>query len=73
MLSLTIGEAREESMPVFDPEQRRRLHRYSSDHRMWFQDWLLNPVSKAARGSGIRDKVNNTFKRPRPVLVRTGS
>src|SRR5207245_603678 len=28
---------------------------------------------KPARGSGIRDKVNNTFKRPRPVLVRTGS
>src|SRR5213080_2552321 len=50
MLSLTIGEAREESMPVFDPEQRRRLHRYSSDHRMWFQDWLLNPVSKALLG-----------------------
>jgi len=34
-------------MPVFDPEQRRRLHQYSSDHRMWFQKWLLQPVSKA--------------------------
>ena len=28
---------------------------------------------KPARGSGIRDKVNNTFKRPRPMLLRTGS
>jgi len=34
-------------MPVFDPEQRRRLHQYSSDHRMWFQNWLLLPVDKA--------------------------
>src|SRR5438477_6173523 len=50
MLPLTIGGAREESMPVFDPEQRRRLYQYSSDHRMWFQKWLLNPVSKALLG-----------------------
>src|SRR5438034_10954480 len=50
MLPLTIGGAREESMPVFDPEQRRRLYQYSSDHRMWFQKWLLQPVSKALLG-----------------------
>src|SRR5436309_4392082 len=37
-------------MPSFDPQDRARLHRYASDLRIWFQEWLLEPVQKATGG-----------------------
>ena len=37
-------------MPSFDPQDRARLYHYASDLRIWFQEWLLEPVRKATGG-----------------------
>src|SRR2546425_6072600 len=37
-------------MPSFDPQDRARLNHYASDLRIWFQEWLLEPVQKATGG-----------------------
>jgi hypothetical protein len=37
-------------MPSFDPQDRACLHHYASDLRIWFQEWLLEPVRKATGG-----------------------
>jgi len=37
-------------MPSFDPQDRARLYHYASDLRIWFQEWLLEPVQKATGG-----------------------
>src|SRR3989442_15872740 len=37
-------------MPSCDPQDRARLYHYASDLRIWFQEWLLEPVQKATGG-----------------------
>ncbi len=37
-------------MPSFDPQDRACLYHYASDLRIWFQEWLLEPVQKATGG-----------------------
>jgi len=37
-------------MPSFGAADRSRLYHFASDHRIWFQDWLLEPVRRTLGG-----------------------